>query len=125
MTVATQLAVFYATQSKILRHMVIPDDDAQLERLAVPPGESVLRMQLDRPHDEASCRAAIAAATGVVPPSGRCCVVDESRVVIAVCNADPALDAHPQGWLVASEQAYPGDRHAGGVFLRDSRVAPT
>jgi hypothetical protein len=125
MTVATQPAVVYATQSKILRRMVIPDDDAQLERRAVPPGEGVLRMQLDRPHDESSCRAAIAAATGVVPPSGRCCAVDESGAVIAVCNADPALDAHPPGWLVASEQANPGDRHAGGVFLRESRVAPT
>lgn len=125
MTVATQLAVFYATESKILRRMVIPDDDAQLDRLAVPPGESVLRMQLDRPHDEASCRAAIAAATGIVPPSGRCCVVDESGVVVAVCNADPVLDAHPQGRLVASADVNSGDRHAGGVFLRELRVAPT
>jgi hypothetical protein len=125
MTVATQLAVFYATQSKILRRVVIPDHDAQLEGLAVPPGESVLWMQLDRPHDEGSCRAAIATATGVVPPSGRCCVVDERGVVIAVCNADPALDAHPQGWLVVSEHANPGDRYAGGVFLRESRVAST
>jgi hypothetical protein len=125
MTVATQLAVFYATESKILRRMVIPDDDAQLERLTVPAGESVLRMPLDRPHDEASCRAAIAAATGVAPPSGRCCVVDESEIVIAVCNADPALDAYPQGWLVANEQANPGDPHAGGALLRESRIAPT
>ena len=125
MTVATQLAVFYATQSKILRRIVIPDNDAQLKLLAVAPGESVLWMQLDRPHDKASCRAAVAAATGVVPPSGRCCVVDERGVVIAVCNADPALDAHPQGWLVVNEHANPGDRYAGGVFLRESRVAAT
>jgi hypothetical protein len=125
MTVATQLAVFYATESKILRRLVIPDDDARLERLVVPPGESVLRMPLDRPHDEASCPAAIAVATGVAPPSGRCCVVDGSGLVIAVCNADPALDAHPQGWLVANERANPGDRHAGSEFLRESRVTST
>ena len=125
MTIATQLAVFYATESKILRRIVIPDDDAQLERLVVPPGESVLRMQLDRPHDEVSCRAEIAAAMGVAPPSGRCCVVDERGIVIAVCNADPALDAHPQGWLVASEDGEPGDRHPGGMFRREFRVAST
>ena len=125
MTVATQLAVFYATESKILRRKVIPDDDAQLDSLAIPSGESMLRMRLDRPHDDASCRAAIAAATGVIPPSGRCCVVDERGVVIARCNADPALDAHPQGRLVASADAEPGDRHAGGVFRQERRAAST
>lgn len=118
MTLATRLAVFYATDSKILRRKVIPDDDAQLKRLAVPVGESVLWMPLDRPYDDASCRVAIAAATAVVPPTGRCCVVNEGGIVIAVCNADPVLDTHPQGRLVASEDAKPGDRHVAGVFLQ-------
>ena len=118
MTLATRLAVFHATDSKILRRKVIPDDDPQLERLAAPVGESVLWMPLDRPYDDASCRAAIAAATGVVPPSGRCCVVSEGGVVIAVCNADPALDMHPQGRLIASDDAKPDDRYVAGVFLR-------
>src|SRR6516162_6000349 len=116
---ATKLAVLYATESKILRRKVIPDEDEQLRRLTVPAGESVLWMRLDQPHDDASCRAAIAAATGVVPPSGRCCVVNAAARVVA---ADPALDVHPQGRLVASENAEPGDRFAGGVFVRQSRA---
>jgi hypothetical protein len=33
MAAATQLAVFYATESRILRRKVISGDDAQLERL--------------------------------------------------------------------------------------------
>ena len=121
---ATKLAVLYATESKILRRKVIPDDDdEQLRRLIVPAGESVLWMRLDQPHDDASCRAAIAAATGVVPPSGRCCVVDEAERVVAVCNADPALDVHPHGRLVANDNAETGDRFVGGVLVRQSRAA--
>ena len=68
MTAATQLAVFYATDSKILRRKVIPNDEAQLEGLSAGPGESMLLLPLARPYDDASCRAAIAAATGVRPP---------------------------------------------------------
>ena len=120
---ATKLAVLYATESKILRRKVIPDEDEQLRRLIVPAGESVLWMRLDQPHDDASCCAAIAAATGVLPPSGRCCVVNVAERVVAVCNADPALDVHPQGRLVANENAEPGDRFVGGVFVRQSRAA--
>ena len=109
-TVATQLAVFYATGSKILRRKVIPDNDAQLALHQPGPGESRLLMPLDRPYDDAACRAAIATATGVTPPSGRCCIVDAHGYVIATCNADPALDTHPSGRLVAHDTAGPGDR---------------
>jgi hypothetical protein len=118
MTAATQLAVFYATDSKILRRKIIPDDEAQLELLSAAPGESMLLVPLARPFDDASCRAAIEAATGIAPPSGRCCIVDESGDIIEVCNADPALDSHPRGKIVASECARPGDRYVGGAFLR-------
>src|SRR6266487_4191265 len=101
MTAVTQLAVFYATDSKILRRKVVPDDDAQLANLTVPPGESIMLLPLSEPYDDASCRAAIAAATGSVAPSGRCCVTDGAGNVVGVCNADPALDNHPQGQLLA------------------------
>ena len=60
MPTATQLAVFYATASKILRRKVIPDDDAQLRTLPAPSGESMLLMPLALPYDDAACRAAIA-----------------------------------------------------------------
>jgi hypothetical protein len=125
MTAATQLAVFYATESKILRRKVIPNDEAQLEVLSAAPGESMLLLPLARPYDDASCRVAIAAATGVTPPSGRCCIVDESGDIIDVCNADPALDLHARGKIVASESAGPGDRYIGGAFLRRYGLAST
>ena len=75
-------------------------------------------MPLALPHDDPACRAAIAAATGVTPPSGRCCIVHDSGDIIEVCNADPALDLHPQGKIISSESAGLGDRYIDGVFLR-------
>jgi hypothetical protein len=41
-TGATQLAVFYATGSKILRRKIIPDSDAQLALHQPGPGESLV-----------------------------------------------------------------------------------
>jgi hypothetical protein len=117
-TVATHLAVFHATKSKILRRKVIPDDNMAVAQLRGEPGESVPLLPLTRPYDDAAGRAAIAEATGCKPPSGRCCVVDKSGNVVAVCNADPALDLHPQGQLVANENAVPGDPYISGAFSR-------
>ena len=122
---ATQLAVFYATSSRILRRKVIPDNDAQLALHQPGPGESRLLMPLDRPYGDEECRAMIAAATGVTPPSGRCCVVDDTGKVTGACNADPALDTHPAGRLVASDTAGPGDSHVSGQFLRRYAVVST
>jgi len=124
-TAATQLAVFYATGSKILRRKVIPDSDAQLVLHQPGQGESRLLLPLAQPHDDASCRAAIAAATGVAPPSGRCCIVDGAGNVTGVCNADPALDTHPAGSLVASDLAGPGDSLVAGRFVRRYAVVST
>jgi hypothetical protein len=111
-TCATRLAVFYATASKILRRKVIPGNDAQLALHQPGPGESRLLMPLDRSYDDSACRAAIAAATGVAPPSGRCVIVDDCGLVIGTCDADPAIDVHPLGRLVAHETAGPGDHFA-------------
>jgi hypothetical protein len=121
---ASRLAVFYRTDSKILRRKVIADFDAELAELHPAPGESLLLLPLDRLHDDASCRAAIAAETGVSPPSGRCCIINRTGDVIAVCNADPAIDTHSDGLVVASDNAGPGDRYVAGVFLRQHRVTP-
>lgn len=115
---ASRLAIFYATASKVLRRKVIPDSEAELDCLRPSPGESMLLLPLSLPHDDASCRAAIAGATGVSPPSGRCCIIEELGNVIAVCNADPALDTHSAGQIVASERGRLGDRYVDGMFLR-------
>jgi hypothetical protein len=118
MTTATRFAVFYATVSKVLRRIVIPDHDSQLAALSVPPGERMMLLPLAQPPDDASWRATIAAAAGVPTSSGRCCIIDGGGDVIGTCNADPALDSHQRGQLVASDHAGPGDRYLDGTFLR-------
>jgi hypothetical protein len=123
MTSATRLVVIYATGSKILRRKIIVDDDAQLAVHQPGPGESRLLLPLSEPFDDAACRAAIAAATGGEPPSGRCCIIDGDGNVVGVCNADPALDTHPAGQLVAHELAGRGDRYQDGVFMRSYMIA--
>src|SRR5205807_6356485 len=100
------------------RRKVNSDGDTAVAQLHAEPGESMLLLPLTRPYDDAACRAAITEATGCRSPSGRCCVVDNSGNVVAVCNADPVLDAHPQGQLVADENAVPGDRYISGAFSR-------
>src|SRR5437763_16174641 len=54
MRIATHLAVFYATESKILRRKVILDNDVVLRQLHAEPGESVLLLPLSRPYDDAA-----------------------------------------------------------------------
>src|SRR6266851_9987776 len=103
-TAATQLAVFYATGSKILRRKVIPDNDAQLALHQPGQGESRLLLPLAQPHDDASCRAAIAAATGVAPPSGRCCIVDGAGNVTGVVQCRPGA-RHPPGGELGRERS--------------------
>lgn len=115
MTSATQFVVIYAAGSKILRRTIVPGSDGEGALHQPGPGESRLLLPLTgangaQPHDDAACRAAIAAATGVTPPSGRCVVVDGAGIVVAVCHADPALDLHPQGRLVAHDGAGIGER---------------
>jgi hypothetical protein len=123
MTVATRLVVIYATRSKILRRKIILDDESQLGLHQPGPGESLLLLPLSAPFDDASCRAAIAAATGAEPLTVRCCIIDAGGNVVGVCNADPALDTHPAGQLIAHEVAGPGDRYEGGVFKRENAIA--
>jgi len=123
MAFVTRLVVIYATGSKILRRKIFVDDDSHLDLHQPGAGESRLLLLLSGPFDDAACRAAIAAATGVEPPSGRCCIVDDEGSVVGVCNADPALDAHPAGQLVAHDLAGPGDRYRYGVFIRDYAIA--
>src|SRR5262245_47523107 len=118
MTTATRFAVFYATISKVLRRIVIPDHDAQLAALSVPSGESMILLPLAQRPDDAFWWATIAAAAGIPTASGRCCIIDGDGGIIGACNADPALDSHQRGQLVASDHAGPGDRYLDGTFLR-------
>ena len=123
MTLASRLVVIYAARSKILRRKIILDDESRLDLHRPGPGESLLLLPSSAPFDDASCRAAIAAATGVEPLAGRCCIIDVGGNVVGVCNADPALDTHPACQLIAHEVARPGDRFEAGVFKQKAIVS--
>jgi hypothetical protein len=123
MSVATRFVVIYATGSKILRRKIVLDDESQLDLHQPGPGESRLLLPLSAPFDDASCRAVIAAATGTEPLAGRCCIIDAGGNVVGVCNADPALDTHPAGQLIAHDVAGPVDRYEGGLFKRKNAIA--
>src|ERR1700739_725361 len=123
MTLATRLVVIYATRSKILRRKIILDDESQLDLHRPGPGESLLHLPSSAPFDDASCRAAIAAATGAEPLAGRCRIIDAGGNVVGMCNADPTLDMHPAGHLIAHDVAGPGDRYEGGDTVRQKDIA--
>jgi hypothetical protein len=117
MTSATRFIVVFAAKSKILRRKIFVDDDSQIDAHQPGPGETRLLLPLSAPSDDAACRAAIAAVAEVKPPSGRCCIIDENGRVVGICNADPALDTHPAGRLVAHDLAGLGDRYRDGTFM--------
>jgi hypothetical protein len=123
MIVANRCVVIYATGSKILRRKIVLDDESQLDLHQPGPGESLLLLPSLVPFDDASCRAAIAAATGTEPLAGRCCIIDAGGNVVGVCNANPTLDTHPAGQLIAHDVAGPGDRYEGRLFKRENAIA--
>jgi hypothetical protein len=78
----------------------------------------MMLLPLAQPPGDPSWRATITEAAGGPTPSGRCCIIDGDGNVIGACNADPVLDSHQRGQLVASDHAGLGDRYLDGTFLR-------
>jgi hypothetical protein len=98
---STKFAIVYATESKMIRRIVVPDDDAELVAGSwASSGESVLIVP-DGPHDLFTCMALVKEATGVHPADPHCAVVGDSGHVIGFVRADPALDTHPRGKIVS------------------------
>lgn len=105
---ATTFGTVYSTGSKMVRRIILPDDDKELlngnhvgpgETMLVSPMRYSLGLPLD-PHDLATCKSLVKQATGVTPPDASCAVVDQTNTVVAVIMADPAIDAHSAGQLI-------------------------
>lgn len=102
---ATTFGIVYATGSKMVRRIILPDDDTELlNGNHVGPGETML-VSPSGSHDLATCQALVKQATGVAPPDAACAVLDKNNAVVAVIMADPAIDTHPAGTVV---KAYGG-----------------
>lgn len=109
--------IIYATRSRIIRRVIIPDPGMRSAD-HVGPGESVLevtgeartkrlmtndgRPAFERIGDEIQQR------TGLRPISSRCAVLDKGGNVLSVINADPDLDSLPGVELVLHDDAVPG-----------------
>lgn len=95
-------AVVYATGSKQLRRIILPDDDPSLANGNFPlaPGESMLVISDDGDHSLEACRAHIKRHTGVDSPELRCALVSRTNVVTDILMADPDIDTHPDGMLI-------------------------
>src|SRR5215475_9034950 len=94
------VGIIYATGSKAIRRIIVPDVDSALKdgTNKVSSGETMLVSS--GASDLASCMAAVQQATGQVSPYPRCVVIDQANKVIDYAMADPALDTHPLGALV-------------------------
>lgn len=98
---ATNFGIIYATGSKAIRRIIVPDRDTALTdgtHLA-GTGETLL-VAAGPANDLATCMALVQEATGQVSPYPKCVVVDKTNKVVAYAMADPALDTHPLGTLL-------------------------
>ena len=90
---SANVAVIYATGSKEIRRIVLPDNDSELNDPAlVGKGESMLvvaRKTITAPGD---AELAVLAKTGIAPPDPASAVVDAQGNVVGLIAADPAVD---------------------------------
>lgn len=89
----TKIGIVYGTKSKIIRHIIVPDDDAELNDSALTKnGESILIADRAIDYNLNTISTIVAIHTGVKPPSSRCAVIDANNHVVSIIHADPVLD---------------------------------
>lgn len=110
----TVYMIVYATGSKILRRIVIADQDWHYGIIHKPgPGESCILAPAGFNDELPDWENHVHTATGVVPPDPRCAVI-VNGVVVEFCNADPEIDESPKEGgrliLLKGKQYCIGDR---------------
>lgn len=94
--------IVYATGSKMVRRIIVSDDEKALDQRHVGLGESLLLADKAKGSDLFAARAAVKLATGIDPPSHECAVVDKVGAVVKIIAADPAIDTVEGHDLVAA-----------------------
>jgi hypothetical protein len=107
------IGIVYGEQSGIVRHIIIPDNDAGLRNVVLQPGEAIvavdrLKFKKGSP-DTNDAIAAVEEVRGKPSDDPRCVVVDAKGVVVDVLLADPLIDSDPKGSLVRDATAVIGD----------------
>ncbi len=114
----TKVGAIFATSSKLLQRVYIPDaDDSEIAQQFVGAGETLLNVPV------ATYRTggpvAVQAVIGVPTFSGWCAVVaPDTHLVVAVIIADPALYTDTRGSVIAHDHVRVGDAWTGAVFTR-------
>lgn len=121
------IGIIYATKSKIVRRIVVPDSDAELlDPTLIADGESLLVASSSISPSVFEARALIAKAEGIAEsdiPDGRCAVVDGNGFVADVLLADPQLDKIDGHDLVPHATAMKGDRIVAGALFKQMPIA--
>lgn len=104
----TKAWAIYSTSRKVLRKIVISDEENYSASQHRSTGESIVEINPAAPTIPVALQA-IQTATGVVPASGRCAVINPAGRVMRFVNADPDLDLVPAFTLISSDTANVGD----------------
>lgn len=119
--------IVYATGSKMVRRIIVTDDEKTLDQRHVGPGESLLIADKAKGSDLFAARAAVKLATGIDPPSHECAVVDKAGNVVKIIAADPVIDAVEGHDLVAAYKGVTTEctyDKASDTFTAPTKVIP-
>lgn len=114
----SKMGVVYATGSKLIRRVIVPDSDRDLARSDfLGAGESILVVPIGNPFDTSGLQKLVLDLHGLdIVPCGRCAVIDGHGDVVNVIMADPEIDSVAGHRLVTSETADVGWRYDGCGF---------
>jgi hypothetical protein len=89
----TKVGIVYAAGSKMIRRIIVPDRDGELnDQLHVMPGEVMLKVDKALGFSVAQASAHVFAATGVQPLNPRHALINPAGRVVRIVHADPTLD---------------------------------
>ena len=117
------IGVVYGVQSKIVRRIVIPEDDtAMASSAAVLDGEALLTFQkgddVKSPEDAKNKAWQLLGVDPTSVPTDRCAVIDPAtELVTSIVSADPTLDQMQGFQLIADNAAEVNWKYSGGKFL--------
>lgn len=115
----TLVGAIFATKSKLLQSIYIPDkDDGEIDLVKINPGETLIKLPIAIFQDGGP--VAVQEAVGQPTFSGRCAVVHKKdNAVIDVIIADPDVYHHPDGHhVIPHDNAIHGDKWDGKKFNR-------
>lgn len=109
---ATKVGVVIGAVSRIIRRVVIADDDSYYKVMVLIPGEHLVLLDAATKTDNQTLTGAIAVATGVSPPntSERCVAVDAQGIVTQVISADPLIDKLSGSTIIQNDTANVDDK---------------